>query len=450
MLIALFVLALLIRTFWLFIGPIRNPERVYIPDSYEYEQLAKNLIEQNKFSKQYGAPFIPDNKRTPIYPIFIAITYVIFGQQPIAVCFIQALISSITVLLTFFIGYLLHSKWVGFIAAIIILFSPFQIIYNGYLMSETLYTALLTMFFLLTILVVDKKISYFNIFLAGSVLGIATLCRPVSLYLPVPLVAVFAIILKNYKLKKILFFIIGFSVVIFPWMTRNYFQTNNFRVTTINSINLKYYEIATFKQHLTGKSIDETWNEYNSYVTTSNLVEYLYLISENPIEYIKIRFFWLFRLLFDPGNGVLYFLGNDRFIGSLAEPKASLGDMIFSDLKAAYQYAEDFQVNSGFFRGIILKIFLVAYLSFLSLKYLFLLIGIISRNFTNLKIKPLIVIILLYFFAVSGSVSSVRFSLPIEPIINVLAAIGLKKTIDWFQYKSSFGCGSSKFNFGKV
>jgi hypothetical protein len=68
-------------------------------DAAGYQQLAVNLLQRGVFSLNALAPFQPDSIRTPAYPVFISIVYLLVGITPRAVLVVQALLDSVTALI---------------------------------------------------------------------------------------------------------------------------------------------------------------------------------------------------------------------------------------------------------------------------------------------------------------------------------------------------------------
>ncbi len=68
-------------------------------DALGYHQLAVNLLEHGAFSISTAPPLQPDAIRTPGYPAFIALVYLIFGVSPQAVLLLQVILDSLTALL---------------------------------------------------------------------------------------------------------------------------------------------------------------------------------------------------------------------------------------------------------------------------------------------------------------------------------------------------------------
>ena len=71
-------------------------ERASEPDTMTYIDPALKLL--------HGQGFIDDPHRTPVYPLFIAIFYRLFGEGPLPLILAQILLSVLTVYMTYLIG----------------------------------------------------------------------------------------------------------------------------------------------------------------------------------------------------------------------------------------------------------------------------------------------------------------------------------------------------------
>src|SRR5688500_13344209 len=120
-------------------------DRVFIdelPDQAEYLQLADSVLSGNGFvvvDERYSTPQTLLAQRMPGYPLFLAAC----GGSVRVARAAQALIDTSTVLAAF----LLARRWLNarasLVAAIFVALSPFLAYFSNLLLSETLYTALL-------------------------------------------------------------------------------------------------------------------------------------------------------------------------------------------------------------------------------------------------------------------------------------------------------------------
>jgi 4-amino-4-deoxy-L-arabinose transferase-like glycosyltransferase len=141
-LIALLVVALAIRVAWAWQQPAGDRDALRaLPDQIEYYDLARSLADGR--TMHFADPRFGQDVyayRTPGYPSFLAIT----GPDLRAARLLQAIVDTSTVLA----AYLLARRWLAvgpsLLAGALVAFNPFLVYFTGLLLSETLFTALLT------------------------------------------------------------------------------------------------------------------------------------------------------------------------------------------------------------------------------------------------------------------------------------------------------------------
>ncbi len=196
-------------------------------DSGEYTSLAHNILANQNFTFDGRMPV---DSRAPLYPAFIAGIYYFAGESNFAVRIIQSLIDTITCFYIYFIALVFwESILVAIIAALIASLYPSLIGSTTFILSETLSVHLLTGSILSFIYALKiKKYRYF--LLSGIILGLATLCRPVTFLYPFILALIFApFSYKNKNLMRGLFvFVICFVLTLLPWILRNAYHFKRF------------------------------------------------------------------------------------------------------------------------------------------------------------------------------------------------------------------------------
>lgn len=272
-LISLFIFSFFLRgaVFQFYLGKNNNYWQV---DSNTYHKLAQSLSEGKGFSIDGNASFY----RLPGYPFFLSIYYKFFGSDTKNVLWMQILLASLIPILIFLLSLILIPKSLA-IARISSIYSSVHlglVFYSGFFMSESLFIFFFLLFSILffqnlhlyfcygfvnglskifpflfcssdicsgsEFVTLEKNIENDSIIkrnklllFAGIFLGLAGLVRPVGHYLL--FVAVFILlfshdILKN-KIKKSLFLILGFLMIAFPWLLRNYNQQGQFFFHTL-------------------------------------------------------------------------------------------------------------------------------------------------------------------------------------------------------------------------
>jgi 4-amino-4-deoxy-L-arabinose transferase-like glycosyltransferase len=120
-----------------------NPVRA---DARDYLIYAYNLVTHDTYSKEYPAEEPqPDAWRSPGYPLVVALAILIGGLRHYysIMMYFQMLISTLCVVMTFFLGRRLMPKWAALSAAGLVAFSPHLISTSSNLLTETLFSVML-------------------------------------------------------------------------------------------------------------------------------------------------------------------------------------------------------------------------------------------------------------------------------------------------------------------
>src|SRR5262245_18474410 len=97
-LVGLTFLAFVLRVgFTMAVGALNAPP---VEDALEYHNLALNMLAGKGYTLD-GAQIV---NRAPAYPVFLALVYAVFGQQPAVARIVQALLISLVVPLLYYIG----------------------------------------------------------------------------------------------------------------------------------------------------------------------------------------------------------------------------------------------------------------------------------------------------------------------------------------------------------
>jgi hypothetical protein len=137
----LLLLSLVIRLGWAVAQPNGPAAIDRLPDQREYLSLGQNLLHHGSLS--FVDPRFHQTVyayRTPGYPLFIALC----GGSPLIVRLIQALVDTSTILAVYLLARRLSDKpFVPLFAAAAVAVNPFLIYFSGLILSETLFTGLL-------------------------------------------------------------------------------------------------------------------------------------------------------------------------------------------------------------------------------------------------------------------------------------------------------------------
>ena len=211
-----------------------------ITDEQHYVAIASNILERQTFA---GADGQPTSIRPPLYPALVALVWSVTSAGDLqAVRYLQVALSAITVGLVFLIGRLAFSRPAAAVASAIVWLYPSLIFFNVTILTETLYTLLLTLFLVLGVRLVQKPTTLVAIG-CGLALGLATLTRSVLWPLPLVLCPLLALAIPGtWKQRLAVPFLVflAFSLTILPWAVRNTrLQGVTTIVDTMGGINLR-------------------------------------------------------------------------------------------------------------------------------------------------------------------------------------------------------------------
>lgn len=227
-------------------------------DGIEYQRLVLNTINHGEFSLDSRAPFVPTDYRTPAYPFWLAIIYLIFRSFTPAI-FIGAIIFALSAPLAYLIGKEIFSEKIAFWSAVLFAIEPWAIFQSGFLAAEQIAmpTFLLAIYLFCRYL---KSGKYHYIYGMSIFSGIAALIRPATLYF----ILIFALlafvaelrfsILKSFKTLALIILI--FVAVLSPWLIRNKIVLNTWQLSSAASNGILYIESYNLNRYL-GKITDE-------------------------------------------------------------------------------------------------------------------------------------------------------------------------------------------------
>ena len=207
-------------------GPIRNDASEYVSYAYNLETFGVYLKAVTWADAAPAKPE-PDATRPPGYPEFLRLF--LRGAPDFAfvarVADAQACLGMLTVLLGFFAARPAMGWRAGLVVALLLATSPQLVVYESYLLTETLFTLIVTAATLVAVLALRRDPDRTRLVLAagfGILIGASALVRPTLQYLP-PALLVLAVAvprLKAYRLPA-LAATLAFAAMMTPWMLRN-------------------------------------------------------------------------------------------------------------------------------------------------------------------------------------------------------------------------------------
>ncbi len=179
--------------------------------------------------------------RPPLYGLFLAGMYEMFGPVPVLVRIVQAVMSTLTCYLIYILGRKMGNIWVGLTAAGLFAIYPLFVFFSAVLMAETLLVFLTTASFVCCVQFWHKS-TCTRAMALGGIVGLSALCKPVLLpWLPVVLFFWWrkSPLNRVQKASRAAVVAVVLGSVMLPWTARNYALSGTFvPVSTNLGINL--------------------------------------------------------------------------------------------------------------------------------------------------------------------------------------------------------------------
>ncbi len=206
-----------------------------------YEWIARNLL-RGAYSQEQaaGGAVTPDTQRTPGYPLFLAVIYLLFGIGDTPVLWIQAGLFVLTSLGLYYLGWRLEGRSLALLAGLATaLYAPIPK-YGGMPWSEML-TTFLQVFGIVTLVVAVARMSLRWFGLAGVILGFLGLTRPTFVYEPLLLAGVLTVLQwrsvpRMRMVQSVAVFLCGWLLMITPWAAFNYVRFGKLTPTVVRTV----------------------------------------------------------------------------------------------------------------------------------------------------------------------------------------------------------------------
>lgn len=216
-------------------------------DQVGYQRLGEALATTGKFTRYADSDaFVPEIIRTPGYPAFVALVYVLFGVgNHMAVAMAQALVFAGICLMTYAIARRAAGERTAIVAATATaLFAPFP--YFGALVVTELWTAFVaTAAMLICIRAVQgRKLTDFA--LSGVLLSCTTLVRPAFVLLPFFLAIAMPLFVRRERSPRALaawgVLALTAALTMVPWFTYNYVNLGKFVLSPAGGVGRGLWE----------------------------------------------------------------------------------------------------------------------------------------------------------------------------------------------------------------
>ena len=231
--LAIFAMAIGVRlaAFWL----LPEPHMAYNA-IFAYVKGADSLVSGQGFSDPSFPVYTP-----PLYSVLIAAGTVLFGDGIYAIKVLQVIADAFTSILLYLIARRIFDNFIAVFTGILWSLYPFAIYATLYVGTEVFFTLFIAVFLLFLIYSLEQDKWYFY-FGAGLFLGLATLIRGTTQFLPLILpLALWLLKSKNSPwLRNYTVSVLCFLIVILPWAIRNYIVLHEIIPVGANSTVMLY------------------------------------------------------------------------------------------------------------------------------------------------------------------------------------------------------------------
>lgn len=226
-----------------------DADSIVAPDTLSYERPALALVRAGRFAASPAEPQVPETRRTPGYPAFMAFAYALFGERRHSVVLLQIGLGTLTLWLTYLIAFRLSGPRPARAALVVLALDLVSFLYSQLLMTETLFTLLIVCAAWTGVMALHtRRVTWIGGL--GASLALATLVRPIAYYLfPASLVGL-ALFAYRARLTvrdtavAVLLLSLPWVVLVEGWRLRNYLMTDRAVVSEITVDTLFWYRAA--------------------------------------------------------------------------------------------------------------------------------------------------------------------------------------------------------------
>lgn len=434
-LIIILTLAFLIRIIYFIFIILRNPDGIYVFDSYGYWQIAFNVREYGIFSQSYDFPIEPDYFRTPVYPLFIILAE-FFGPEGFSIIAFQIVIALASCYFTYKIGSeITGSRFISHIATLIIAVDVPSIVMNNLVLTETLFTFLLiTSVYSFIRYLKTQRILW--LLISSFLCGAAILCRPIGFFLPLLFAVCIVFFYRKSFKKSILHFIVYFFAVLItlsPWLIRNKIVFGHFFSSVIREhvmLNYQAGSIYAEKNNIPLANAQSVlrWKTFREFDGNAH---------QQPYEYAAYIENEAMKILFD-NPGIMIRNQLRQFMHFFLKPSRAYIDIQLGNWGKGYNtIPKDYPIFEYLFKhNSKLTIFLVFFqIVILAICYIAFAFGI--TYLIRMKKKDvlffLIALIFCFSFLTLSEITESRFRVPVMPYIAIISASGIYFIKEWFR-----------------
>ncbi len=384
-------------------------------DSTSYANLSEALL-HGHFAEP-GERF--EYFHTPGYPAFVAAIRALTGCSYLAVTFVQVLLVFAIALMTVALGTVLWSPAVGLWASLLFLVNPLVPSIALFILTDILFTFLLTLGFLLLITMFPRRPTT-TVLAVGAIFAAAIYVRPIG-FVAFPILVAPLLVLKapwKDKVLGALALLLLVTALLSPWMMRNKMHSGVASFSSLVSLDMVYYNLPHFWQSKYGTPLDQgiaqveresgvpQGTDANGYPAN------WYDLASSP----ALTHYYLHEVLLTPVSYTIWHLYQSLgfFVNAPINPPNQT--VSIKALLAAGQWG-------AFLHAVTTPWWLFA-------ERLLILCGIICATLGLWRMRRSALVwsfgfVILFLAALGGPSAQARYRLPVEPILSICIVVGL-------------------------
>lgn len=250
---------------------------IFIPgsDSALYARLGKNLAYNHIYSESRQPPYVPEEAVEPLYPLFLASIFSLGGGVILA-AIVQAILAGFAGAMTYAIAQLYLARRYAFAPAILFAFEPVGVYVSSALFTEALFVPLFLAGMYVFLRAYHKEPdSRWMLAGSGILFGFSALTRPEMQFLVLIFAALPIIFFtRRTSWKRMggnaLLFLIGFYLVLSPWLIRNQLTHGSLQTSSIAVHKLYLFDLLYFYAHENNVSFKEAREAMRARVVAIN------------------------------------------------------------------------------------------------------------------------------------------------------------------------------------
>ncbi|MFP4345812.1 MAG: glycosyltransferase family 39 protein [Anaerolineales bacterium] len=273
------LLTLLVRALWL----ARFGDDPLEPvDARGYHLLARNLLAGRGLAMTWDPPYCSTSLRAPLYPLFLAGTYGVFGLEPARAVLAHLLLEAVTGALVVRLAREVGGGRVALPAGLLYALNGTTQRYVGVLYSELLLLSLVAAALWASVLAL-RRAAPRPALVAGALWGLAVLTKPNVQYLAVAvgLLLLARILLRRSQVERSLLpgatFFLALALVLAPWLLRNRLLFDRWMISTAFEENLARVSAPATLAEVRGVRVipwTETWEALYGELTVEAVLRF--------------------------------------------------------------------------------------------------------------------------------------------------------------------------------